>query len=126
MKLVTAIIPPERLELTKEELGKIKVFRLTVVDVQGVSGAEPGSVELGGSAAERYSAGSRRSRAAARSFVKLMIAVNEAFVEPTIAAIVRAAEDGDEGLVDEFGRVMVSPLEDVIRVRTGERGPGAI
>ena len=37
MKLITALIPPERLEATKEELGKARIFRLTVMDVQGVA-----------------------------------------------------------------------------------------
>lgn len=128
MKLITALIPPERLEATKEELGKARIFRLTVMDVQGVAvgGAESGSGGgvSGGTAAERYGAGGSTSPKA-RPLVKLLVAVNEDFVEPCIGAVLRAAgQDRERALVD--GRILVQPLEEVVRVRTGERGPGAI
>ena len=56
--------------------------------------------------------------------VKLEIAVNENFVEPTVRAIARAARL-DGGRAGD-GKVFVLPLEDVVRIRTGERGPEAI
>ena len=118
MKLITAIIPPERLESTKVELGKVNVYRLTVMDCQGISKTqqEPSSKQ---SAAAAY--GQQNQTV---SFVKIMIAVNEEFLEPSIHAILRGAEIKEQ--CDDFGRIFISSLEEVIRIRTGERGPGAI
>jgi nitrogen regulatory protein P-II 1 len=57
--------------------------------------------------------------------VELQIAVNEAFVEPTIQAIIESARSGPEGKIGD-GKIFVLPLEDCIRIRTGERGSEAI
>jgi nitrogen regulatory protein P-II 2 len=57
--------------------------------------------------------------------VQLQIAVNEDFVEPTVNAIVGAARTGPEGRIGD-GKIFILPLEDVLRIRTGERGPEAI
>lgn len=121
MKLVVGIVRPERLEAVKEALGEAKVFRLTVSDVQGfddagVTPAAPAAAAYAGATAH---AGPRLVRK-----VKLEIAVNESFVEPTVRAISRAArlDGGRPG----DGKVFVLPLEDVVRIRTGERGPEAI
>lgn len=57
--------------------------------------------------------------------VQLQIAVNEDFVEPTVNAIMEAGRSGVEGRIGD-GKIFILPLEDVIRIRTGERGPEAI
>jgi nitrogen regulatory protein P-II 1 len=57
--------------------------------------------------------------------VQLQIAVNEDFVEPTIQAIMRAARSGEKGQIGD-GKIFVLPMEDCIRIRTGERGSDAI
>ena len=57
--------------------------------------------------------------------VQLMIAVNEDFVEPTIGAIIKGGRTGEKGEIGD-GKVFVLPLEDCIRIRTGERGGEAI
>ncbi len=57
--------------------------------------------------------------------VKLEIACNDAFVEPTIQAILRGGRSGDGGQIGD-GKIFVMPLDDCIRIRTGERGPEAI
>ena len=57
--------------------------------------------------------------------LKLEIAVNEPFVEAAIEAIVGAARTGDTGTVGD-GKIFVIPLEDAVRIRTGERGATAI
>ncbi len=57
--------------------------------------------------------------------LKLEIAVNEAFVEAAVEAIVHAARTPETGQVGD-GKIFVLPLEDCIRIRTGERGPDAI
>jgi nitrogen regulatory protein P-II 1 len=57
--------------------------------------------------------------------VELQIAVNEDFVEPTISAIIKGGRSGEKGEIGD-GKIFVLPLEDCIRIRTGERGPEAI
>ena len=57
--------------------------------------------------------------------VKLQIAVNNEFVEPTVQAIIKAGRTGEEGKVGD-GKIFILPLEDCIRIRTGERGSEAI
>ena len=57
--------------------------------------------------------------------VQLQIAVNEEFVEPTIQAIVTAGRTGEQGEPGD-GKVFVLPLDECVRIRTGERGPEAI
>jgi nitrogen regulatory protein P-II 2 len=122
LKLVVGVIRPERLEAVKEALGAAKVFRLTVSDVQGLrAGDEP---EPGASRAAAAYAGAAVAAPAAVRKVKLEIAVNENFVEPTVRAIARAARlDGGKA---GDGKVFVLPLEECVRIRTGERGPEAI
>ena len=57
--------------------------------------------------------------------VQLMIAVNDNFLQPTIDAILRGARTGPSGEIGD-GKIFVLPLEDCIRIRTGERGGEAI
>src|SRR5947209_277180 len=57
--------------------------------------------------------------------VQLQIAVNEDFVEPTVNAIMEAGRTGPEGRIGD-GKIFILPLEDCLRIRTGERGPEAI
>lgn len=54
-----------------------------------------------------------------------MIAVNEEFLEPTIDAIIQGGRTGEKGEIGD-GKIFVLPLEDCIRIRTGERGGEAI
>jgi nitrogen regulatory protein P-II 1 len=56
--------------------------------------------------------------------VRIEIGVNDDFVKPTVDAILRAARHGDGEIGD--GKIFILPLEDVIRIRTGERGGTAI
>jgi nitrogen regulatory protein P-II 1 len=115
MKLIIAIIQPNRLEAVKAALADVEVFRLTVMDVQGF-GRQRGQTEV-------YR-GHEFSVSLVRK-VQLMIAVNEDFIEPTIDAILRGARTGQTGEVGD-GKIFVLPLEDCIRIRTGERGGEAI
>ncbi len=115
MKLIEAIIQPSRLEAVKEALSEVEVVRLTVCDVQGF-GRQKGHTEI--YRGHEYTVNLLRK-------VKLEIAVNDDFVEPTIQAIVRAGRSGEEGQIGD-GKIFVLPLEDCIRIRTGERGPEAI
>jgi nitrogen regulatory protein P-II 1 len=115
MKLILAVIQPSKLEAVKEALNRVEVFRLTVVDVQGF-GRQKGQSEV-------YR-GHELTVTMLRK-VQLQIAVNEDFVEPTVDAIVGAARTGAEGRIGD-GKIFILPLEDCVRIRTGERGPEAI
>ena len=115
MKLIMAIVQPSRLEAVKEALTEVEVFRLTVVDCQGF-GRQKGQ------------ASSYRGPDFAINLlrkVQLQIAVNEEFVEPTIQAILKGAKTGEKGEIGD-GKIFVLPMDDCIRIRTGERGSDAI
>lgn len=115
MKLILAIIKPEKLEAVKEALNRVEVFRLTVVDVQGF-GRQKGQSEV--YRGHELTVNMLRK-------VQLQIAVNDDFVEPTVNAIVTAARTTVEGRIGD-GKIFILPLEDCLRIRTGERGPEAI
>lgn len=115
MKLIIAIIQPHSLESVKAALSEVEVFRLTIMDCQGF-GRQHGKAEL--SKTDDFLANLRRK-------VQLQIAVNEEFVEPTIAAISKGGRSGEDGEIGD-GKIFVLPLDDCIRIRTGERGPEAI
>src|SRR5690349_2810593 len=115
MKLIIAIIQPTRLEAVKAALSEVEVFRLTVMDVQGF-GRQKGHTEV--YRGHEFSVNLLRK-------VQLQIAVNEDFVEPTIQAIIKGGRSGTTGEIGD-GKIFVLPLEDCIRIRTGERGTEAI
>ena len=115
MKLIIAIIQPNRLESVKAALTEVEVFRLTVMDCQGF-GRQKGKSEL--YRGREFSVNLTRK-------VQLQIAVNDEFVEPAVEAILRGGRSGDKGEIGD-GKIFVLPLEDCIRIRTGERGSEAI
>jgi nitrogen regulatory protein P-II 1 len=115
MKLVIAIIQPNKLETVKTALADVEVFRLTVMDVQGF-GRQRGHTEV-------YR-GHELSVNLLRK-VQLMIGVNDEFLQPTIDAIIKGSRTGATGEVGD-GKIFVLPMEDCIRIRTGERGGEAI
>jgi nitrogen regulatory protein P-II 2 len=115
VKLILAIIQPSKLDAVKEALNQVEVFRLTVVDVQGF-GRQKGQSEM--YRGHELTVNMLRK-------VQLQIAVNEDFVEPTVNAIMAAARTGPEGRIGD-GKIFILPLEDCLRIRTGERGPEAI
>ncbi|QDV27397.1 P-II family nitrogen regulator [Aureliella helgolandensis] len=115
MKLIIAIIQPNCLEAVKLALTDVEVFRLTVLDCQGF-GRQKGQLTA------------RRVPDSAVNLlrkVQLQIAVNDEFVEPTVSAILGAAKSSDKGQIGD-GKVFVLPMDDCVRIRTGERGPDAI
>ena len=115
MKLIVAIIRPERLEAVQNALNQHDVYLMTVSDVRGC-GRQRGYTEV-------YRGAELEVRLLPK--LKLEIAVNEAFVEATVEAVVHAARSGDTGAVGD-GKIFVLPLEDCVRIRTGERGTAAI
>jgi nitrogen regulatory protein P-II 1 len=112
MKLVIAIIQPYKLEEVKEELYKEEVNLITVSEVLG-HGRQKGVAEVYRGAKET---GNLLKK------IRLEIAVNENFVEPTIKAIVKGAKTGETG----DGKIFVLDLKECIRIRTEERGGVAI
>jgi nitrogen regulatory protein P-II 1 len=115
MRYIIAVIQPSRLEAVKDALSKVEVFRLTVSDVQGL-GRQKGHTEI--YRGHEYEVNLVRK-------VKLEIAVNDEFVEPTVDAIIRGSRTGEEGRIGD-GKIFILPLDDAIRIRTGERGGEAI
>lgn len=106
MKLIVAVVRPERLSAVKAALFRRGVTGMTLSRVSGHGGEQ----EI----VEHY-----RGSAVLLEFhekVRIEIAVSEPFVEPTIEAIVEAAHTGDVG----DGKVFVLPLERVVRIRTRE------
>ncbi|TWT52606.1 Nitrogen regulatory protein P-II [Rubripirellula amarantea] len=115
MKLIIAIIQPGKLDSIKEALRDVEVVRMTVLDCQGFG-------------RQRGQTGSFRGHDVGMNLlrkIQLQIAVNEQFVEPTVAAITAGGRSGDDGEIGD-GKIFVLPMDDCIRIRTGERGQEAI
>jgi nitrogen regulatory protein P-II 2 len=115
MKMIVAVIRPEKLETVQQALNERDVYLMTVTDVRGC-GRQRGFTEV-------YRGTEFQVRLLPK--LKLEIAVNDAFVEAAIEAIVHAARSGDTGQVGD-GKIFVMPMEDCVRIRTGERGGQAI
>lgn len=115
MKYIIAIIQPSRLEAVKEALSTIEIFRLTVSDVQGI-GRQKGHTEI--YRGHEYQVNFIRK-------IKLEIALDDQYVEQTIDAISEAARSGPEGKIGD-GKIFILPLEEVVRIRTRERGIDAL
>jgi nitrogen regulatory protein P-II 2 len=114
MKMIIAIIRPEKFEAVQDALDAKEVHLMTASDVRGC-GTQRGY-------AENY----RGNKGVIRllSKVKLEIAVNEDFVQPTVQAILKAARS-EPGRIGD-GKIFVLPLEECYRIRTGENGRSAI
>lgn len=119
MKMITAIVRPERLESVEEALREVldegDKFRLTVDQVEG-HGRQEGETE--------YVRG-RPVKPRMVPKARITLCVNDAYVDKTIQAIVKGAKTGEAGAVGD-GKIFVVPLEDCVRIRTGERGGSAI
>jgi len=112
MKLIVAIIQPYKLEEVKEELYRQEVNLITVSEVLG-HGRQKGLTEI-------YR-GAKETGNLLRK-IRLEIAVNDNFVEPTIKAIVKGAKTGETG----DGKIFILDLKECVRIRTEERGSVAI
>ncbi len=115
VKLVIAIVQPSKLENIKQCLSEVDVFRLTVLDVQGF-GRQRGHAET----YRGHEIGVNLLRK-----VQLQIAVNDDFVESTIEAIMKGGRSGEDGEIGD-GKIFVLPMDECVRIRTGERGQEAI
>ena len=112
MKKVEAIIKPFKLEDVKDELNKIGIKGITVSEVKGF-GRQKGHTEL------------YRGAEYIVDFlpkVKMEIVVDDSLVEQVVEVIEETARTGKIG----DGKIFVAPVDEVIRIRTGERGPRAV
>lgn len=112
MKLITAVIKPFKLDAVREALSENGVQGITVTEVKGF-GRQKGHTEL------------YRGAEYVVDFLpktKVEVAVGDAQVDTIVEAITKAANSGKIG----DGKIFVSPLEQVIRIRTGETGEDAL
>jgi nitrogen regulatory protein P-II 1 len=112
MKKVEAIIKPFKLDEVKDALSKIGIYGMTVTEVKGF-GRQKGHVEV------------YRGTEYEVTFipkVKIEVVVPDAIIDKVIATIIEKAKTGNIG----DGKIFLYSLEDVIRIRTGERGESAI
>jgi nitrogen regulatory protein P-II 2 len=112
MKLITAMIKLERLEDVKRALFDAEIHKMTVTSCMGC-GQQKGYEETFRGAVTEINLLKK---------IRLDIAVNAEFVEPTIAAIITGARTGVIG----DGKIFVTDLGECVRIRTGERGDDAI
>ena len=112
MKLITAIIQPEKLEDVKKALFAAEIFKMTVSKVEGC-GQQKGYLESYRGAIKEVNLLKK---------VRLDIAVNDGFVKPTVDAIIQSARTGKIG----DGKIFIVDLPECIRIRTGETGGTAI
>jgi len=112
MKLIIAIIQPSKFVDVKEELYEAEINLITVSEVLG-HGRQKGFSEVYRGVKE---IGNLLKK------IRLEIAVNENFVEPTIKAIIKGAKTGEAG----DGKIFVLDLKECVRIRTEERGSVAI
>jgi nitrogen regulatory protein P-II 1 len=112
MKLVVAIVRPEKLPAVLEALFRAEVRGLTLSQVQG-HGGETERVETYRGTTVKMELSDK---------VRLEIGVSDHFVEPTVAAILDAGRTGEVG----DGKIFVLPVEKVYRIRTGEEDQEAV
>ena len=112
MKLIVAYVRPERLSEVLEELFHADVRGFTISRVQG----HGGEIEH----VENYRGTSVKMALAEK--IRIEIGVSNHFVQPTIDAILAGARTGDVG----DGKIMVLPIEKIVRIRTGEQDQDAV
>ncbi|MGW0855604.1 P-II family nitrogen regulator [Streptomyces sp. NPDC002690] len=112
MKLITAVVKPHRLDEVKTVLQALGVQGLTVTEASGY-GRQRGHTEVYRGAEYRVDLVPK---------IRIEVLVEDADADAVIDAVVRAARTGKVG----DGKVWAVPVESVVRVRTGERGPDAL
>ncbi len=113
MKMIVAVIQPDKLSEVREALTAAEITRVTAHRCTGHGRATDTDLYRGQVVTPDLF-----------PKVRLEIAVNEEFVDVTVDAILRGARHGEGELGD--GKIFIMPLEDCIRIRTGERGSEAI
>jgi len=114
MKLITAIIRENQLDQVREALVQAEIMRITVSRVSGHGRMHQEEIYRGTKIIPNLT-----------SNIKIEIAVNDEFVDVTVKAILDAAESNEDGMIGG-GKIFIQALEEVIRIRTRERGGKAI
>jgi nitrogen regulatory protein P-II 1 len=114
MKLITAIIDETKLDEVRELLIENEITRITIVRVSGHGQQRTEEIYRG-----------KKIIPNLIPKVKIEIAVNEEFVNITVDTIIKAAKSNSDGKVGD-GKIFITPLEECIRIRTGEKGSKAI
>jgi nitrogen regulatory protein PII len=114
MKLITAIIDETKLDEVRELLIENEITRITIVRVSGHGQQRTEEIYRG-----------KKIIPNLIPKVKIEIAVNEEFVNITVDTIIKAAKSNSDGKVGD-GKIFITPLEECIRIRTGEKGNKAI
>src|SRR5512133_4384117 len=114
MKLITAIIRENKLDQVREALIASEITRITVSRVSG----------HGQQLREELYRGARVIPNLIPK-VRIDIAVNDTFVDITVETIIKSARSNSKGEVGD-GKIFITPLEECIRIRTGEKGSNAI
>jgi len=114
MKLLTAIIQPDKLDEVREALIAAEITRITISRCTGHGRAEDSELYRGQKVVPNLI-----------NKVRLEIALNDSFLEPCIEAILKSARSGKDGKIGD-GKIFVTELAECIRIRTGERGGTAI
>ena len=114
MRMVLAFIQPTKLKAVQEALARIGVDRMTVCDALGYG-------QQRGQSAGR----SRESSVKLLRKVALEISVNEDFLDKTVETIERVARTGESGAIGD-GKILVLPVEEVVRISDTVRGPEAV
>jgi len=112
MKLITAIIKPFKLDDVRTALSDVGVQGMTVTEVKGF-GRQKGHTEL------------YRGAEYVVDFlpkVKIELALDDSMVDQAVETISQAAQTGNIG----DGKIFITPLDEIIRIRTGETGPDAV
>ena len=112
MKKIEAIIKPFKLDEVKEALDRVGVSGLTVTEAKGF-GRQKGHTEL-------YRGAEYRVEFLPK--VKIEVLIDDGKADAVVDAIVGAARTGRIG----DGKIFVAPIDEALRIRTGERGPGAV
>src|ERR1044071_3690840 len=112
MKKIEAIIKPFKLEEVKDALGELGIEGMTVMEVKGF-GRQKGHTELYRGAEYNVDLLPK---------VKIEVVLADGLIESAIEAIRKASQSGKVG----DGKIFVSPVSEVIRIRTGEKGNNAI
>jgi len=112
MKMITALVRPSKVDAVKTALVGIEVIGMTVTDSRGF-GRQKGQVE-------RYRGNEFTVEFLPKS--KIIVTVPDGKVQATVEAIAAAARTGEIG----DGKIFVTPVEEVIRIRTGESGETAL
>ncbi len=112
MKLIVAYIQPHKLNQVKQELYKMEVRKMSVTNALG----------CGRQAGYHESYRGVDIEVNLLKKIRIEIAVNDDFVQPTVDAVITGARSGEIG----DGKIFILPLEECVRIRSGERGKEAI